>query len=142
MKNSPTPNMKQILLILAVVALVGCEEINQITTENTMVKDVSLKEFIGGTYEFKFSTRHSGKVVQFVIADSGAVEEFVNGVKDSEYDLEIFASEISFMHTVNQDILFFRKNPDGSLTHIASHDNNRTRINLPKDRQETYKKIK
>jgi hypothetical protein len=133
--------MKQILLICAVVALVGCGEINQITTRNVMVKDVSLKEFIGGTYEFKFSTRHSGKVVQFVIADSGAIEEFVNGVKESEYDLEIFASEVSFMHTVSQDILFFRKNSDGSLTHIANHDKNTTRIHLPKDKQETYIKI-
>ena len=133
--------MKKIPLILAVVTLVGCGEFMQTATEEP-VMDVSLKEFIGGTYEFKFSTRHSGKVVQFVIADRGAVEEFVNGVKDSEYDLEIFASEVSFMHTINQDKLFFRQNSDGSLTHMANHDNNRTRIDLPKDKQETYKKIK
>ena len=133
--------MKKIPLILAVVTLVGCGEFMQTATEEP-VMDVSLKEFIGGTYEFKFSTRHSGKVVQFVIADSGAIEEFVNGVKESEYDLEIFASEVSFMHTVSQDILFFRKNSDGSLTHIANHDKNTTRIHLPKDKQETYIKIK
>ncbi|SVD20919.1 uncharacterized protein METZ01_LOCUS373773 [marine metagenome] len=135
--------MKSSLIVIAALLVAGCGEINQITTEEVgEMMDVSLKEFIGGTYEFKSSTRHSGKVVRFVIADDLVVEEFVNGVKDSEYDLEIFASEISFMHTVNQDILFFRKNSDGSLTHIANHDNNRTRINLPKDRQETYIKIK
>ena len=134
--------MKLVLLLMAMMLVVaGCGEINQITTGEAG-NDVSFREFIGGTYELKLSTRHSGKVVRFVIADDGAIEEFVNDVKDSEYDLGIFPSEVSFLHTVNQDILFFRKNPDGSLTHIASHDNNRTRINLPKDRQETYKKIK
>ena len=138
MKNSPTPNMKQILLILA---LVGCGEIMQTATEEP-VMDLSIKEEVGGTYELKSSTRHSGKMVRFVFADNGAVEEFVNGEKGNEYDLGGMQPEVSIMHTVNQGILFFRKNPDGSLTHIANHDNNGTRIDLPKDKQDTYKKIK
>ena len=133
--------MKTLIPILIGLLVVGCGKIMQTAIEEP-VMDLSIKEEVGGTYELKSSTRHLGKMVRFVFADNGAVEEFVNGEKDSEYDLGGMRPEVSIMHTVNKGILFFRKNPDGSLTHISNHDNNGTRIDLPKDKQETYKKIK
>jgi hypothetical protein len=129
--------MKQILLICAAAALVGCAD----ATEEP-VMDLSIKEEVGGTYELKSSTRHSGKMVRFVFADDGTVEEYANNQKNSEYHLAGLRPEISITHTANQSILFFRKNPDGSLTHVANRDKNKTRIDLPKDKQETYKKTK
>ena len=113
--------MKVLIPILIGLLVVGCGEIMQTAIEEP-VMDLSIKEEVGGTYELKSSTRHLGKMVRFVFADNGAVEEFVNGEKGNEYDLGGMQPEVSIMHTANQSILFFRKNPDGSLTHIAYKD--------------------
>ena len=150
--------MKQILLMIAVVALVGCGENRAISewkeekearakaatntnevdgTTEKPVKELTLREKVLGTYAGK----KDGNTHRMVLLENGTVEEYINGKKRAEYKLEIVNDEIhAAFGSEYKDI--YRINTDRSITNIATITPDGKREDYSKISQHTYKKIK
>ena len=155
MKNSPYSNMKQILLILAVVALVGCgkkeaskPQVKAKALQTTEKPDKELTEEekkLIGEYERKSK---DGVTSKYVLLKNGAFEGYRGDDKamqlwlDSKWkivDGEIRVKIVSIREWV------WRINEDGSITYIAEiwkDGQNKERTDVSKEEQSTYIKIK
>ena len=90
-----------------------------------------------GEYE---ATLEDGHTYQFVFLKNGIVEWYLNGINKREYKWSIVDGEIHGIYD-SGEIGVHRINPDKSITLIASIVDEK-RTDWPKDKQETYKKIK
>ena len=134
--------MKPFLLICAVVALVGClkqEQTNpkQIATTKP-VKELTLEEKkVVGTYE----NIEDEDTYRVVLLENGVFEDYLNGDKDKEGKWTINKDGEMHVEWEEGNVTVCRINEDGSITFIATIIN-KTRIDFPKEEQDTYKIIK
>ena len=132
--------MKQILLIFAVVALVGCGKQKQTTTSKP-TKELTLEEKkVVGTYELEL--KKFGETHRYVLLDNSTVEYYLNGKKEeAEHKWSIVDEEVH-IERENSAVSVFSINKDESITGISNIDKDGKREEIPKERQKTYKKIK
>ena len=145
--------MKYITLIIGLL-VVGClkqEQTNQkqIVTTNTNeaaeplpekpIKGLTLEEKVVGTYEFK----EGEDTLRMVVLKNGVMEAYENG-KKPEGDYKWSISKEGEIHTTNLGggIGVSRINKDGSITFIVEIDKDGKRTEIPKEDQDTWKKIK
>ena len=103
------------------------------------VKEPSREEKVVGTYEAKHK---NGDTYRGVLLDNGITESYINGKKrEAEAKWTIINRELHIADK-DGDIEVYRINKDGSITIIATIDKDGERKDLPKDKQETAKKIK
>ena len=149
--------MKQILLICAVVAWVGCGKQEQAdanestpttntnevdgTTEKpvkelTLEDQKALEEKVVGEW-----SESDGDTGRLIFLDNGFAEHYTNGKKDEEGKWKVVDGEI---HADNNggDIAVLSINKDKSITPIARIDEDGKRRDYPKEQQLTFKKIK
>ena len=150
--------MKQLLLICAVVALVGCGEREYTNTRDLNpnnpppsqvakpvadtnatqpVRTLTAEEKkVVGEYEFGGSTTKS------VLLQNGACEVYVNGKKEeAKLKWSISNEEIHVNDSRFSGNFVYRLNKDKSITYIAKIIEGKRKA-IPKDEQLTYKKIK
>ena len=141
--------MKQILLIFAVVALVGCGEVengaykhrpNQTTTPKP-VKELTLEEKkVVGTYELEL--KKFGETHRYVLLDNSTVEYYLDGKKEeAEHKWSIVDKEVH-IERENRAVSVFSINKDESITGIATIDEDGKRKEILKEHQYTREKIK
>ena len=118
--------MKNIILLVAVMVVSACASMPTVKS-------------VAGTYEIK----RGENTFRMVLLENGVVEGYINGeneVLEGKWKLtkegEIHASDS------HGNILVCRINKDGSITRIASIDKDGERKEVPKDKQNTLKKIK
>ena len=133
--------MKQLLLICAVVALVGCGKGKEAQTKTKVtkpVKELTLEEKVVGEYEFK---NEIGLVRKDVYLANGNFEDYLDGEKQEEGKWKVVDGEL---HVEGETfvVLVSRINKDGSITDIAYIPKDGKRVDLPKEDQDTWKKIK
>ena len=132
--------MKQILLICAVVALVGCGEepvvAKKIKSVKAPAKELT-KEDIVGEYEITID----GTTMREVFLENGIVESYGNGKLTAEGKWKIVDGEIHVKDDDSVSIAVYRINTDKSITWIADIDDGK-RTELSNRHQATYKKIK
>ena len=115
--------MKYITLIIGLL-VVGCGK--------------TAEEKVAGTYEGK----EGEDTIKFVLLENGILEFYRNGKKDEEEGKwSIVDREL---HIVDKDgeIFVLRINKDESITWVVVLSREGEREDIPKDKQETYKKIK
>jgi len=117
--------MKNIILLIAVLVVSAC------ATTST-VKSVS------GTYELKID----GDTYRSVLLENGIVESYKNGKKREEEGKWKISKEGELHDIYNGDIFVFRINKDTSITLIAEINKDGKRVDLPKEKQITVKRIK
>ena len=115
-------NMKNTLIVIVALLVGGCD------TRPTM-------ESVAGTYELKD--------YRAVLLENGIWEDYLNGEKgDREAKWKI--TKEGELQTTYSDggIIVCRINKDGSITDIAYIPKDGKRVDLPKEDQDTFKKIK
>ena len=125
--------MKNIILLIAVMVLSACA-----TTSTKPVKELTLREKVVGEYEDKLD----GNTGRLVLLDNGIVEGYINGKKRSEGKWKLTKDGEIHVTDSDGDILVCRINKDGSITSIARILKDGKRRDDPKQRQDTFKKIK
>ena len=142
--------MKYITLIIGLL-VVGCgkqeqSDTNESTpTTNTNQVDVTAekpvkeltKEDVIGTYEMKVEE----VTARMVILKNGIVESYLKDEKMDEGNISIMNGEVHIKSKTNEGVSVLRQEPNGDLTWIAVTVAGE-REDLPKDKQETAKKIK
>ena len=142
--------MKYITLIIGLL-VVGCgkqeqSDTNESTpTTNTNQVDVTAeepvkeltKEDVIGTYEMKVEE----ETARMVILKNGIVESYLKDEKMDEGNISIMNGEVHIKSKTNEGVSVLRQEPNGDLTWIAVTVAG-AREDLPKDKQETAKKIK
>ena len=154
--------MKQILLILAVVALAGCGEREYTNTrdlnpnnpppsqvakpvaENNatqLVRKLTVEEEkVSGTYELEL--KKFGETQRYVLLDNSTVEYYLDGKKEeAEHKWSIVDKEVH-IERENSAVSVFSINKDESITGIATIDEDGKRKEILKEHQYTRKKIK
>ena len=145
--------MKRILLMIAMVALVGCgkqeqSDANESTpTTNTNevdgatekpVEELTPEEKVVGTYEVK----KDGNTLRMVVLENGVMESYENSKKrEAEAKWTIINGEIH-LEVKDGYTVVLRINKDKSITNIAIIDKGGEREDTPKENQQTAKKIK
>ena len=134
-------NRKQIIAItvLGIVALLlGCKPdatgIGEVAGDPTVkpkpVRELTAEEKkLAGTYE-----RKSLAIYRYVYLENGKKQE-----EDRKWS--IVDNELRIQHNVQGEHLYFRMDPDNSITQIAYSTVDK-RTDLIKERQHTYEKIK
>jgi|TARA_B100001971_G_scaffold200265_1_gene211708 hypothetical protein len=121
--------MKQILLILAAVTLVGCATTPTIRS-------------VAGEYEIKDDRFTTVLIYSPVFLENGVYQDFVNGKKTGkEYKWTISKEGEIHIEWGDGGIGVYRVNRDGSITWIAEIDRE-GRKDLSKIHQKTWGKIK
>jgi len=115
--------MKYITLIIGLL-VVGCG------TTPTM-------KSVAGVYEFKYR----GDTGELVFLPNGIAEGYRNGKKEREAKWKIVDREIHWEWSSGKTAVF-RINKDSSITPISGIDKDGKRIDHPKEKQITSKKIK
>ena len=144
--------MKQILLMIAVMALAGCGKQEQTDTNESTpttntnkvngttakpVKELTLEEKVVGTYEGKIDDY----AVRLALLDNGVLENYEDGKKRDEAKWKIVDGDIHSPTAIGiTGVLIINK--DGSLTTIARIGKDGKRRDIPKEDQLTFKKIK
>ena len=142
--------MKYITLIIGLL-VVGCGKQEQTDTNestpttNTNQVDVTAekpvkeltKEDVIGTYEMKVEE----VTARMVILKNGIVESYLKDEKMDEGNISIMNGEVHIKSKTNEGVSVLRQEPNGDLTWIAVTVAGE-RKDLPKDKQETAKKIK
>ena len=107
-------------------------------TEAEPVKELTAEEKVVGEYEIK----KDGNTLKQVYLENGVIESYRNGKKVEELKWSI--SKEGELHCLDKDgdIGVFRINPDDSITFIVVILKDGKRLDLPKDKQDTLKKIK
>ena len=102
-----------------------------------LVKELTLEEKVVGEYEMKEGED------RIDLLENGVFEGYRNGKKEGK-DGKWSISEDGELHIVDKDgdIGVFRINPDGSITYITVILKDGKRLDLPKENQTTFKKIK
>ena len=129
--------MKHITLIIGLL-VVGCGKQEQTTTEKP-AKELTLREKVVGEYEIK----KDGNTLKQVYLENGVFEGYRNGKKEDEEGKWVISKE-GKLHILENDgdTGVFRINKDGSITYIAVILKDGKRLDLPKENQTTFKKIK
>ena len=142
--------MKYITLIIGLL-VVGCgkqeqtdtNESTQTTNTNEVdgaiakpVKELT-KEDVIGTYEMKVEE----ETARIVILKNGIVESYLKDEKMDEGYILIINKEVHIKSKTNEGVSVLRQEPNGDLTWIAVTVAGE-REDLPKDKQETARKIK
>ena len=142
--------MKYITLIIGLL-VVGCGKQEQADTNestpttNTNQVDVTTekpvkeltKEDVIGTYEMKVEE----ETARMVILKNGIVESYLKDEKMDEGNILIINREVHIKSKTNEGVSVLRQEPNGDLTWIAVTVAGE-RKDLPKDKQETARKIK
>ena len=136
--------MKYITLIIGLL-VVGCGKQEQAdtnestpTTTEKPVKELTAEEKVVGEYEMK----KDGKTLRIVLLETGVAEKYIDGKKeDEERKWKIVDGEIHIIEGSGH-ITIIRINKDGSLTNIATIYKDGERRDIPKEDQDTAKKIK
>ena len=148
--------MKNTLLVIVALLAVSCGKGKEAQTyekvtedKNTKpikvddnatkpVKELTAEEKVIGTYELK-EDENAGRLV---FLDNGVAESYSTGKKDEEATWKL--TKEGEIHTTypNGNISVGRINKDGSITAIAFIRKDRKRIDIPKEQQLTFKKIK
>ena len=116
--------MKTLMLLTTILLLGAC------ATTPTM-------KSVAGTYE---SVGHP-HLYKLVFLENGAMENYVSGNKTDENKWEVVNGEIHVTYNKEGVIVVHRINKDISITWIARIWDGK-RKDLPKEEQQTYKKIK
>jgi len=125
--------MKNIILLIAVMVVSAC-----CTTPTKPVKELTLREKVVGEYENKLD----GVTVRAVLLENGIAESYENGKKrEEEYKWKVVEGEIHITDPKGT-IAVYRINKDGSIAVIAWIPKDGKRVDLPKEKQVTAKKIK
>ena len=106
-----------------------------VTTEKP-VKELT-KEDVIGTYEMKVEE----ETARMVILKNGIVESYLKDEKMDEGNILIINREVHIKSKTNEGVSVLRQEPNGDLTWIAVTVAGE-REDLPKDKQETARKIK
>ena len=100
------------------------------------VKELTLEEKVVGEYEIKLD----GDNYRIVFLENGKMFHFVNGEKDkTEGTWRVVGKEV---HGVGTEKAAYKIDPNGDLTSIAEIDKDGKRKEIPKEEQQTLKKIK
>jgi len=135
--------MKNTLLVIVVLLVVGCGSDKQSKTENSIkpVKELTLEEKVVGTYEIMI-----GKTtMRLVFLENGLTEQYIDDYdKQAEgkwiiVDREIHIEDIGEEKSEGKAV--FKINKDGDLNDIAYIENGK-RTDRSKESQLTFKKIK
>ena len=143
--------MKVLITILIGLLVGGCGKEEQTDTNestpttNTNQVDVTAekpvkeltKEDVIGTYEMKVEE----VTARMVILKNGIVESYLKDEKMDEGNISIMNGEVHIKSKTNEGVSVLRQEPNGDLTWIAVTVAGE-REDLPKDKQETAKKIK
>ena len=121
--------MKSLIVLVVGLLAVGCEK--KLTPEQ------KLRDSVLGEYEFKDLL---GKTNKWVFLENGVIERYKISKKLGEEKWSVVEGEIHIVYDWGE-ILILRINTDKSITLIASIVDEK-RTDWPKDKQETYKKIK
>jgi hypothetical protein len=127
--------MKYITLIIGLLVM-GCGKQEQTDTEKP-VKELTLREKVVGEYEMK----KGEDTDKAVFLANGTMEAYTNGKRVYVCKWNVANGELHFINEAG-GIGVFRINKDGSLTVIAEIDKDGERIDIPKEEQLTFKKIK
>tara|TARA_B100000959_G_scaffold259444_1_gene295088 strand:- start:375 stop:842 length:468 start_codon:yes stop_codon:yes gene_type:complete len=155
--------MKNIILLISILLVVSCgkgkeaQTKTKVTEDNntkpikvddnatkpvkelTLEEQGALREKVIGEYE----NTEDGDTLRAVFLENGVVERYDNGKKDEvEYKWKISKEGEIHVEDNDGDIAVFSINKDESITRIASIDKDGERIDTPKGRQFTLKKIK
>ena len=103
------------------------------------VKELTLREKVIGTYEIK----KDGNALRVVLLETGIFEKYSDGEKDDEREdkWKVVNGEIHVTYNKEGVIVAHRINKDISITWIARIWDGKRKA-LPKEEQQTYKKIK
>ena len=125
--------MKNLILLITVMVIGACA-----TTSTKPVKELTLREKVVGTYEVKVEEdTHRG-----VLLENGIFEVYENGKKEEKEGKWKISKEGELHDIYNGDIFVFRINKDTSITLIAEINKDGKRVDLPKEKQITVKRIK
>ena len=125
--------MKNIILLIAVMVIGACA-----TTSTKPVKELTLREKVVGTYEVKVEEdTHRG-----VLLENGIFEVYENGKKEEKEGKWKISKEGELHVTRYDDVYVYRINKDGSVTQISYIPKDGKRKDIPKEGQDTLKKIK
>ena len=102
------------------------------------VKELTAEEKVVGEYEFK---NEIGLVRKDIYLANGKFEDYLDGEKQEEGKWKVVDGEL---HVEGETfvVLVSRINKDGSITDIAYIPKDGKRVDLPKEDQDTWKKIK
>ena len=99
-------------------------------------KELTIEEKVIGEYEIK----SGGDNYRIVFLENGKMFYFVNGEKDkTEGTWRVVGKEV---HGVGTEKAAYKIDPNGDLTSIAEIDKDGKRKEIPKEEQQTLKKIK
>ena len=99
-------------------------------------KELTIEEKVIGEYEIKLG----GDNYRIVFLENGKMFHFVNGEKDNtEGTWRVVGKEV---HGVGTEKAAYKIDPNGDLTSIAEIDKDGKRKEIPKEEQQTLKKIK
>jgi len=118
--------MKNLILLIAVLIVSACASMPTVKS-------------VAGTYEGK---NDDGDIMRMVLLKNGVVEGYVNGKKKEGEDKWKITKEGELHGTDPDGALVFRINKDRSITVIAGIPKDGKRIDIPKEQQLTFKKIK
>ena len=124
-------NMKNLLLVIVALLVGGCA--TPLTPEQK-----ALRDSVAGVYELK----KDGDTGRLVYLDNGIAEGYKNGKKYGEFKWKLTKEGELHVTDPNGDISVWRINEDSSITGIAVITKDEKRIDLPKEYQTTYKRIK
>ena len=98
------------------------------------------EEKVVGEYELEL--KKFGETHRYVLLDNSTVEYYLDGKKEeAEHKWSIVDKEVH-IERENRAVSVFSINKDNSITGIATIDEDGKRIEIPKERQYTRKKIK
>ena len=138
-------HMKSLIVLVVGLLSAGCEKGGEITIGEPPKEEPAmnpeqkaLRDSVVGEYEHKVD---NGVTLKLVFLDNGVHWLYANGKKHEEFKWSISNGEIHINDSGKFTINIWRKNTDKSITSIARiRDGKRT--DLPKEEQNTLKKIK
>ena len=120
---------------LLIVLVVGLLSVGCLTPEE---KQKRLRNSVVGEYELK---NVNGNTFKYIYLENGIEESYRNGKKLAESKWSIVKVEIH--DKFNSGLIsVFRINTDKSITKIEGIYRDGRRFDIPKERQQTFKKIK
>ena len=122
--------MKNTLLVIGILLVCACAATPTINS-------------VAGEYEIKDDRFTTVQIYRPVFLENGVYQDYVNGKKTGEeYKWTISKEGEIHVEWEDGDIGVYRVNKDGSITDIAYIPKDGKRVDLPKEDQDTFKKIK
>ena len=107
-----------------------------------LVKELTPEEKIIGTYEHKGRVPGSPvKTIRFVFLDNGVFEQYNDGQKEPQSNKWSIVDNEVHVKYAGGSVSCFQINPDNSLSYIVYIIGGK-RTDIPKQDQQTYKKLK